>query len=394
VRSALWLAQVFPRRPGDPFGSFLLRLAREMPARGWDITVVAPGDEGAPARGDLDGVHVVRFDPAACGAEGLAYRGEMHRAALRRPAAFLRFLGAFRDAARQALGEVRPALVHAHWWAPSGWIARRVAPDAGVPWVVSLHGTDVRLVRRWRPVRLVARRVLASADAVLPVSEALDREVARWGVAAARRKILPMPADGDLFHPAPAPDADEGPPRFVVVARLTRQKRIADVVEALHRRRDAGPPIALDVVGDGPERPRLEASVRRRGLTGRVTFHGLLPIERLPALYQRSRAVVLPSEEEGYGLAVIEGALCGIPAVVARSGALVELVEHERTGLLVPVGDPGALAGALGRLAADPALAARLGETARAQALARTAAPQAERLAGVYGRVVQDFAKR
>ncbi len=384
MKRVVWAAQVFPRQPRDPFGSFLLRLARAMPAHGWDVTVVAPGDEGAPAREDMDGVHVRRFDVRGARAEGLAYRGEMHRAALRRPAAFARFLRAFRGAVTEAARETNAALLHAHWWVPGGVLVRGVARRSGIPWVLSLHGTDVRLVQRLPPLRPVAGRVARDAATVLPVSAALDREVARWGVPAAHRVVLPMPADGARFTPPedPPPDA---PARFLVVARLTRQKRVGDVLRALAAWGD-GPDVRLDVCGDGPERAALVRAAAPLG--ERITFHGMVPPDVLPDRYRAARAVVLPSTGEGYGLAVVEGALCGVPAIVARSGALPDLVEDGRTGLVVPPGDPEALRRALRRLAENPAEARALGAAARARAAGAVAGPLAQRLADVYARAV------
>lgn len=380
MKRVVWAAQVFPRHSDDPFGSFLLRLARAMPARGWDVTVVAPGDGGAPAREDMDGVHVRRFDVRGARAEGLAYRGELHRAALARPFAFARFLRAFRDGVAAAAGETGAALLHAHWWAPGGVLVRGVARDLAVPWVLSLHGTDVRLVQRFPLLRPVAGRVAGAAATVLPVSAALDREVARWGVAAGRRVVLPMPADATRFTPPDVAPPD-APARFLVVARLTRQKRVADVLHALAAWGD-GPEVRLDVCGDGPERAELGRAAAALG--ERVSFHGMLAPDRLPPLYRAARAVVLPSTGEGYGLAVIEAALCGVPAIVARSGALPDLVEDGRSGLVVPPGDVEALRLAMRRLAGNPAEARALGAAARARAAGATADPLADRLADVY----------
>ncbi len=383
MNRVVWAAQVFPRHRDDALGSFLLRLARAMPGRGWDVTVVAPGDDGAPAREDMAGVHVRRFDVRAVRAEGLAYRGEMHRAALARPFAFARFLRAFRGAVADATRDTGAVLLHAHWWVPGGVLVRGVARARAVPWVLSLHGTDVRLVQRLPALRPLAGQVAGAAAAVLPVSSALDREVARWGVPAARRIVLPMPADAARFTPPEAPPPDR-PARFLVVARLTRQKRVGDAVRALAAWGD-GPDVRLDVCGDGPERAALAREAASLG--ERVTFHGMLPPDHLPPLYRAARAVVLPSLGEGYGLVVVEAALCGVPAIVARSGALPDLVEDGRTGLVVPPGDVESLRRAMRRLADDPAEAHALGVAARARAAGATADPLADRLADVYASV-------
>lgn len=380
MRRVLWLTQVFPRFEGDPLGGFLQRLARELPARGWEVTIVAPSEAGTPPTEIMDGVRLERFDYG----DGLAYRGEMHRAAIRRPWSLVRFVRAFRAASLRGVSSVRPDLIHAHWWFPSGWVARGVARRAAVPWIASLHGTDVRLLRRWPIFRPLAAGVLRSADAVLPVSTALDREVAALGVREGRREVLPMPADATLFRPSAVPPAT--PPRFLVVARLTRQKRVGDAVEALAALAATGLDVCLDVAGDGPERARLEGLARRRGVGDRVIFHGLVAPQRVAELYQGSRAVVLPSEDEGYGLTLVEAGLCAVPGIGTRSGGITDIVAAERSGILYEVGDVAALAAAIRRLAEDAGLATRLGAAARERAALLTAGPLADRLVAVYGR--------
>jgi len=389
VKSVLWVTQVYPRFDGDVMGGFLHRLAKELPPRGYAVRVVAPGADGVPDRDTFDGVAVERFRYAPEGRANLAYTGEMHRAAMRNPLRFAAFLHRFRAEASRAAREAGADVVHAHWWMPSGWAALP-ATRSGTPFVISVHGTDVRLVDRFPLAGPFAQRVLGRADRVLAVSSHLAERVRSLG--AARCDVLPMPADGDVFRPAApgaggdaaAGEAAAGATRFVTAARLTAQKHVDLAIGALAELARQGRDVHLDVAGDGPERARLETAARGLDVAGRVHFHGMLSPERLAELYRGATAGILCSEGEGYGLTVVEAALCGTPSVGTRSGGLGDVIDDGVTGVLVPPRDRTALASALARLADDPERRERLAVAARDRARIVTAAPIADRLAALY----------
>jgi glycosyltransferase involved in cell wall biosynthesis len=378
----LWVTQVYPRTSGDVMGAFLHRLARELPARGYAPVVVAPGADGVPEEDVRDGVRIVRFRYAAEGKQTLAYTGELHRRALRSPVRFARWLRSFRRAVRSAAEEVRPAVMHAHWWVPSGWVCAPVAAALGVPLALSVHGTDVRLIGSVPIARPLARRVFRRARLVLPVSRWLSRRIGDLA-AGARTEILPMPADDGIFHPRTA-GVGPGPQRFAAVARLTAQKRIDVAVRALARLRASGVEAVLEIAGDGPRRSALEELAGELGVRDAVTFHGFLPPNDVAELLDRSVALLVPSESEGYGLIVVEAALCGVPTLGVRSGALEELVEPGASGLLVEPGDAHALSEAMARLAGDAELRSAMGLQARERARASTPVLVADRLAALY----------
>ncbi|MDP6802751.1 MAG: glycosyltransferase [Gemmatimonadota bacterium] len=391
MRTVLWPTQVFPREEGDIFGGFLLRLARELPARGWKPVVVAPSAAGLSLRSDLDGVPIRRFRYARSGRETLGYSGGMHLGAMRHPLGFARFCAAFRQGVSDAVREETPSLVHAHWWFPSGWAAAGAARRAGVPLALSLHGTDLRLGDAFPGARIPARRVMRRASLLLPVSPALDRVLVRWGLAEVAREILPMPADGLVFHP---PESGTDRSAFVLAARLTRQKCVDVALRAVRGSADKGVDLTLDIVGDGPERDRLEALAGELEIRDRVVFSGAVPQTELANRFRSSRAVLLVSREEGYGLTLVEGALCEAPSIGTRSGGIPDFVEDGHTGLLVEPGDSEGLSCAMCRLSEDPARARRFGAAARERALERTAGPLADRLAGLYDDLAQRSSSR
>ena len=146
---------------------------------------------------------------------------------------------------------------------------------------------------------------------------------------------------------------------------LSPEKGIDVLIEAFARVQRG----RLVLIGDGDERPRLEALVEERGLVDRVLFAGWLtgPWTAQWAL----DALVVPSRSEGFGLVVVEAMLAGIPVVATDVGGLPELIEQEKTGLLVPADDPDALAGAIARVIDDRDQALQRAEAARLDARRR-----------------------
>jgi glycosyltransferase involved in cell wall biosynthesis len=150
----------------------------------------------------------------------------------------------------------------------------------------------------------------------------------------------------------------------VYVGRLSHEKGVDVLVTAMGEL--AGR--RLDVVGDGPERPRLEA-LAAASAPGRVRFHGTVPKARVLELVRSAAVAVMPSRcHENQPMAVLEAFACGVPVVASRLGGLPELVQHDRYGHTVPADEPAALAGALHRLLADPERAFGMGRAARRHA--------------------------
>lgn len=210
----------------------------------------------------------------------------------------------------------------------------------------------------WASAHLSAR-----ADLAVFVSKHLAR---RYGssrsdaiVANESRVSVAMLASG------PLPRA-EGSLRLIFVGRLSPEKRLDDLLEALSLHRDP----VLSVAGDGPERERLERLAARLGVAKRVTWLGYVPWgASLFELLRHHDILVLPSATEGLPLVLIEAMSQGVPVIATRVGGIAELVEHGENGLLVPPRAPDRLSEELARVASDPSLLARLARGALATAM-------------------------
>ena len=377
----LFLTHSFPRQLGDAPGSFLLRLAIALRNEGVETSVVAPAAPGIPEHDHLDGVSVERFRYAPRRFETLAYTGNMAtqvQASWSARVTMLGFLGAeFRSAVR-ARRELEPDVVHAHWWFPNGLVGTWLSRMANKPLVTTLHGTDVRLARSVAFSRPAFRHVMHHSAAVTAVSRFLASE-AMEVVSAPEPAVAPMPVATELFSPGGKRRRD----RVLFVGRLNKQKGIELLLHAISRIPDGS--IGLDVVGDGDDRETLQEMARALEIADRVQWHGSVAQPKLVEFYRSAAALVVPSVGEGLGLVAVEAQLCETPVIAFDSGGLPDVVQHDRTGVLVNTVDAGALAAALVSLLSRDDRGASLGAAGRMHAIA-TFAPEsvARRYADTY----------
>jgi len=322
----VFLTHNYPRWQGDISGAFLATLAAALVRRGVEVRVVAPSDEGQGGEEHLDGVHVRRVRYAPRRLETIAYRGTM-AAAIRAPGGWRALAGLWRALRRAAQDEVAGGadLVHAHWWIPAG-----LAAPSGAPLVLTVHGTDAALLRSSRLARRLARPVFSRARVVTAVS----RELAGWVQTATGRHIAPshvqpMPVDTSSWP------WTRGGGGTIVVARLTAQKRINLAIETTAFLASCGHDLPLTIVGDGPERDRLERQVERLGIGPFVRFIGAVAPAEVTGHLANADLMLFPAQGEGFGLAAAEALMVGVPVVACwDGGGLLDVVPESGAGRL------------------------------------------------------------
>ena len=264
--------------------------------------------------------------------------------------------------------------VHAHWAthpALAAWVIGRLT---GRTYSFTAHAHDIYVERP-----MLAEKLRGAAFAVT-ISDYNLRLLTGWyGRLADRVEVIHCGVDAAVFRPRPETDAEApGDGRFEIlsIATLQPQKGHAVLVAAAGRLVERGIPARVRMVGDGEERPALEAAIAAAGLTEHVQLLGRQPRDRVAALLGESDVVVQPSivlpngKTEGIPVALMEALASGVPVVATAVSGVPELVEDGVTGRLVPPGDDLALAEALADLQRDPALAMRLAEAGRARVLA------------------------
>ena len=238
-------------------------------------------------------------------------------------------------------------LVHAN--VAAAVASLRVGRD--VRWLQSIQTTQPDPWWHWPLQRAAAW----AAEAVVVPSPSAAAVARAWaGVSAGRVVVIPNAVDPSHWPPTTGAD----PARVVFLGRLDPVKDVPTLVAAVGRL----PDVHLHLYGDGPDRPRVERAIAAHHLVGRATLHGTIarPQDALAA----AGMLVLPSSAEGFGLVLIEAMAAGVPVVGSDVPGVRDVVRHGRTGLLVPHGDPAALAAAIRRLVDDPLLRERLVATA------------------------------
>jgi glycosyltransferase involved in cell wall biosynthesis len=257
--------------------------------------------------------------------------------------------------------------VHAAWAHFPGSVAYLVSRLTGRPFSMSAHaGSDL-----YRTQAFLAEKVRAArfTSACVRGNAEMLRALAGPG---ARVECVYHGVDLRRFDGAAR--RREAEPLLLTVGRLAPAKGYDVAIRALVRLKERGLVPRLVVVGEGPERERLETLAREGGVTEQVTFAGELPQQELVGLYARAWLLLAPSRvlsngrRDGIPNVTVEAMAMGVPVLGTFAGGLEEAVIPGETGALVPADDPAALADALARLLADPAPLDRMGERARQRA--------------------------
>lgn len=264
--------------------------------------------------------------------------------------------------------------VHAAFAHGPASVAHFVHLLTGMPFSFAAHAKDLYV----SAPDLLARKV-KDATFVLACSEsAADELLARAGGEGAKVLLAPHGVNTRRFspHAHPAPGPATGPLRVLAVGRLVEKKGYPVLLDALGALAADGVGVTCRIVGAGPLRPQLEAQAARLGIGGLVEFAGALTQQEIAASYLQAdvfvqaSVVVAGGDRDGIPNALLEAMSSGLAVVATEVAGIPEAVAPG-CGVLVPPGDPGALARGLARLADDHALRSRLGRAARAHVTAR-----------------------
>jgi glycosyltransferase involved in cell wall biosynthesis len=213
------------------------------------------------------------------------------------------------------------------------------------------------------------RIALKQFDAVSAVSQTIAEKLLSLGVRRQRITVIPNGIDVHASHAAPscAPLAAEARKEQVIgiVARLDLQKGFECLLNAVAALRRSFPGLRLVIVGEGPDRAKIEQMVSRQNLAGVVTMAGRQ--SDMPAVYAGIDIFVLPSLNEGLPMTLLEAMAASKPIVATRVGAVPTVITDRETGLLIEPNDAAGLTNALAQLLTDPELCRRLALKARAQ---------------------------
>jgi N-acetyl-alpha-D-glucosaminyl L-malate synthase BshA len=263
-------------------------------------------------------------------------------------------------------------LLHVHYAIPhsiSAMLAQQMlAPRRRLPFVTTLHGTDITLVGSDRSYFPITKFSIEQSDGVTAISRYMERRtVDVFGVASPIRVIHNF-VNIETYKPCAERSRSEK--ILLHISNFRPVKRVQDCIRILAEVRRHGP-VHLLMAGDGPERGPAEMLARELGLQHDVTFLGKQ--DHVERLIPKAHVLLLPSELETFGLAALEGMACGVPPVATNAGGVPELIRPGVDGFVEPVGDIAAQSARVLELISDEALHARVASAARASAEERFA---------------------
>jgi teichuronic acid biosynthesis glycosyltransferase TuaC len=297
---------------------------------------------------------------------------------------FARIVGLIRELhARQPID-----LIHAHSALPCGHAAMLLNKELGIPYVVSVHGLDSFSTTQssgktgqW--CRRISQHVYGSSRRVICVSEHVREQVLEGMGQSCRTSVVYNGVDEEMFSP-PASDVEHAP-LILSVGNLIPIKGHEILVRAVATLAQDFPELRLEIIGEGPERSRLQALARELRVADCIVFLGRQPRNEIAAAMRRCTIFVLPSRYEALGCVYLEAMSSGKPAIGCRGQGIAEIIQHGFNGFLVGPDNEKELTLAMAMLLRDAPRRDNLGRAARDTILDRfTLAHQAENLARIY----------
>lgn len=245
---------------------------------------------------------------------------------------------------------------------PVGWLAKKLM---GIPYLVSLRGSDVPGFRPYdfstyhKIIAPLLRVIWREADHVVANSEGL-KELAVTFAPHIPISVIPNGVDIERFQPH---ERDWSPPHLLFVGRIVYQKGLDLLFEALAGLQELS--WSLTLVGDGPFLEELQLYAKREGFVERVTCTGWVDKEELIQYYQRANIFVLPSRHEGMSNALLEAMAMGLPVIASDIAGNEELVEDNKQGYLFPSNDVKTLLGILKKMIVDENKRSEMGARSR-----------------------------
>jgi teichuronic acid biosynthesis glycosyltransferase TuaC len=295
---------------------------------------------------------------------------------------------AVKSRVRQLHQECPVGVIHAHAALPCGQAAMLLSRDLGIPFVVTVHGLDafyMHQVSGWMGRRCAdaAKEIYAAAARVISISERVAQPIRQELGKKANITVVYNSVDSSLF--VPANGAEPQSPVILSIGNLIPTKGHELLLRAIAAITPAHAHASCRIIGDGPERKRLQKLAGDLGIRERVHFLGRRPRAAVVQAMKECTLFALPSSYEGLGCVYLEAMSAARPAIGCRGQGIEEVIRHTENGWLIQPHDVDDLTAALQELLSDRGLCERIGRNGRATILQGfTLAHQAKQLASIY----------
>ncbi|MCX5798132.1 MAG: glycosyltransferase family 4 protein, partial [Proteobacteria bacterium] len=204
-------------------------------------------------------------------------------------------------------------------------------------------------------------KIITCSDRLIILCTQSREEALKEGFSISQIVQIPNGVDTDYFKPSLNNKRTDN--KITFIGRLDHWKGVHILIPAFKKLRDMGIDAHLDIIGDGPDRDKLEIMAKDSGLQKAITFHGA--VHGVATYLQESAIFVLPSLSEGLPNVMLEAMACALPVITTKVGGIVDIIKHGKNGMLVDAGNPDQLCNAMKHLLTDKKLATTLGREAR-----------------------------
>jgi len=285
-------------------------------------------------------------------------------------------------------------LSHSFFTVPCGFISLLLKWKYGIPYVVSLRGSDVpgyseRFTFLYAFIRPLIRLIWKKSFAVVSNSQGL-RELALKTNPQQKIDVIANGIDIQQFkfQVKNGPLSDF---KILCVTRITPRKGVRYLIEAFRKLSENNDSISLQIIGDGDEKNELESLVREFGIESRVDFTGLIAHEKLPPYFERADVFVLPSLNEGMSNSMLEALASGLPLIATDTGGTKELIEDGKNGFIIKMKNSSDLAEKIEILIVNSDLREKMREESRKKAETMSWEKAANQYMKVYSRIKKEF---
>lgn len=378
-KKILVLASTFPRWVNDTTPPFVLELTRRLVEEGMSVDVLAPHAQGAKREEAVDGVTIYRFKYFFNKFQLLNYDGGILANLKKNKWLYLLvplFLISQAYNLIKLLNKKEYDLVHAHWLIPQGLISvfvLKLLRNKKIKILSTSHGGDL-FTFQITPFLQLKKWVLAASDVITVVSNHM-KEICETMIAKKEKiHVCSMGVDlSDTFKPVD--NIERSDSKILFVGRLVEKKGVATLLEAISILIEKNPKVELLIVGEGPERKKLETLSVELSIQHCTKFWGAKSPKQLPEIYSSASITVMPSivdsqnDQEGLGLVAIEAMGCNCAVVASSLPAVKDIIDDGVNGVLSKPGDEVELANALERVLMNKEFRDQIAANARSSVL-------------------------
>lgn len=373
VLKVLFITHSFIRNKLDFAGNFLFELVKGLQEKGIEIIVLAPHEKKLPLYEEIENVKIYRFRYAPVRYERLAYKSNMHELVDKgviNKFIFFAFVFYFIKNVLFIIKKEHINILHAHWWIPGGIAGAIAARITSIPYVLTTHGTEIFILRKFPFLVPLAKFTFHSANALTAASNPVKLLTGEYlRINPEMIAVFPMPYNNSLFYPKTMAKNDI--PLVLSNGILVKRKGFKYLIEAVKilKEKQGKGKIKFIIIGEGPEEKPLKQKIQEYGLTEDIEILPYQPKSKLNDFYNSCDVFVLPAvaggqgEKEGLGVVLLQALSCKKPVVATNSGGIPDIIKDKETGLLVPEEDPKALAEAIETLLKDKELSTKVAET-------------------------------